>query len=100
MNNWKCLTLKKNSDWSFEEQKSSMLEYFRIESLKKKPSHLSRNGAAEQRKVSKELNENWKETDIEVFMIIIYRRWGVRKGGGGPEDFVCVMINLPDPQAL
>ena len=28
--------LKKNSDWSFEEQKSSMLEYFRIESLKKK----------------------------------------------------------------
>ena len=50
--------LKKNSDWSFEEQKSSMLEYFRIESLKKKPSHLSRNGAAEQRKVSKELNEN------------------------------------------
>ena len=37
-----------------------------------KPSHLSRNGAAEQRKVSKELNENSKETDIEVFMVIIY----------------------------
>ena len=37
-----------------------------------KPSHLSRNGAAEQRKVSKELNENSKETDTEVFMVIIY----------------------------
>ena len=55
--------------------------------LKTKPSHLSRNGVAEQRKVSKELNENAKETDIKVFMVIIYRPgWGkegvrVRSGG-------------------
>ena len=39
---------------------------------KTKTSQLSRNGAAEQRKVSKELNENSKETDIKVFMVIIY----------------------------
>ena len=70
--------------------------------LKTKPSHLSRNGAADQRKLSKELNENSKETDIKVFMVIIYRPgWGKEGGGGGgPEDFVCVMINLPDPLAM
>ena len=53
-------------------RKSFKLERF-IESHKnKKRSQLSRNGAAEQKKVSKELNENSKETDIKVFMVIIY----------------------------
>ena len=78
-----------------------MLEYFWIESLKNKTQPL-RNGAADQRKLSKELNENAKETDVKVFMVIIYRPgWGKEGGGGGgPEDFVCVMINLPDPLAM
>ena len=63
-------------------RKSSMLEYFWIESLKNKTQPL-RNGAADQRKLSKELNENAKETDVKVFMVIIYRPgWG-KEGGGG-----------------
>ena len=62
-------------------RKSSMLEYFWIESLKNKTQPL-RNGAADQRKLSKELNENAKETDIKVFMVIIYcPGWG-KEGGG------------------
>ena len=62
-------------------RKSSMLEYFWIESLKNKTQPL-RNGAADQRKLSKELNENAKETDVKVFMVIIYRPgWGKEVGG-------------------
>ena len=75
------MTLKKNSDWSFEEQKK--LDFRILLDLKTKPSHLSRNGAAEQRKLSKELNENSKETDIKVFMVIIYRPGWSKEGGGG-----------------
>ena len=54
---------------------------------KTKPSLFGRNGAAEQRKVSKESNENSRETDVKVFMIIIYHPG---RGGGVPEDFVFV----------
>ena len=69
-------------------RKSSMLEYFWIESLKNKTQPL-RNGAADQRKLSKELNENAKETDIKVFMVIIYRPgWG--KEGGGRSGGFCL----------
>ena len=66
-----------------------MLEYFWIESLKNKTQPL-RNGAADQRKLSKELNENAKETDIKVFMVIIYRPgWG-KEGGGGRSGGFCL----------
>ena len=67
-----------------------MLEYFWIESLKNKTQPL-RNGAADQRKLSKELNENAKETDIKVFMVIIYRPgWGKEGGGGGRSGGFCL----------
>ena len=66
-----------------------MLEYFWIESLKNK-TQPPRNGAADQRKLSKELNENAKETDVKVFMVIIYRPGWVRKGGGGRSGGFCL----------